>query len=71
MMAAARLALFRYVIYPTYWRWAYNERYVGQDKRVLEHMYQGNERLQANDAGLVAWRRLSARARGNETAGVS
>src|SRR5438034_4662672 len=70
MMAAARLALFRYVIYPTYWRWAYNERYVGQDKRVLEHMYQGNERLQANDAGLVAWRRLSARARGNETAGV-
>ena len=64
VMAGIRLALFRYLVYPTYWRWAYNQQYVGQDKRVLEHMYSGAERLQANDAGLVAWRRLAARARG-------
>ena len=25
-----RLVLFRYLIYPTWWRWAYNKRYVGQ-----------------------------------------
>jgi phenylpropionate dioxygenase-like ring-hydroxylating dioxygenase large terminal subunit len=64
MMKAARLALFRYLIYPTYWRWAYNKKYVGQDKDVLESMYQGPEYLQANDAGILAWRKLSERARG-------
>jgi phenylpropionate dioxygenase-like ring-hydroxylating dioxygenase large terminal subunit len=61
---ALRIALFRYVIYPSYWRWAYNKRYVGQDQRVLENLHDGPERLQANDSGIVAWRRLSARARG-------
>jgi phenylpropionate dioxygenase-like ring-hydroxylating dioxygenase large terminal subunit len=61
---AARVALFRYFIYPSYWRWAYNKRYVGQDQQVLESLYNGPERLQANDSGIVAWRRLSARARG-------
>jgi hypothetical protein len=57
-----RIALFRHIIYPSYWRWAYNKRYLGQDQRVLEHLYDGPERLQANDSGIVAWRRLSARA---------
>jgi hypothetical protein len=61
---ALRIALFRHIIYPSYWRWAYNKRYVGQDQMVLEHLYDGPERLQANDSGIVAWRRLSARARG-------
>jgi phenylpropionate dioxygenase-like ring-hydroxylating dioxygenase large terminal subunit len=65
---AMRIALFRYVIYPSYWRWAYNKRYVGQDQRVLESLYGGPERLQGNDSGIVAWRRLSARARGNQAA---
>src|SRR6185295_8339890 len=55
-----RIAVFRYVVYPSYWRWAYNKRYVGQDQWVLESMYAGPERLQANDSGIVAWRRLSA-----------
>jgi phenylpropionate dioxygenase-like ring-hydroxylating dioxygenase large terminal subunit len=59
-----RIALFRYVIYPSYWRWAYNKRYVGQDQWVLESLRDGPERLQANDSGIVAWRRMSARARG-------
>ena len=58
------IALIRYVIYPSYWRWAYNKRYVGQDQWVLESLYGGAERLQANDSGIVAWRRLSTRARG-------
>jgi phenylpropionate dioxygenase-like ring-hydroxylating dioxygenase large terminal subunit len=61
---ALRLALFRHIIYPSYWRWAYNKRYVGQDQMVLESLYGGSERMQANDSGIVAWRRLSARARG-------
>jgi phenylpropionate dioxygenase-like ring-hydroxylating dioxygenase large terminal subunit len=64
---ALRIALFRYIIYPTYWRWAYNKRYVGQDQWVLENLYESPERLQANDAGIVAWRRLSVRARGCST----
>ena len=59
---AVRIALFRHIIYPSYWRWAYNRRYVGQDQQVLESIYEGPERLQANDSGIVAWRRLSARA---------
>jgi hypothetical protein len=63
-----RVGLFRYFIYPVYWRWAYNERYVGQDKTILEALYNGPERLQGNDAGIVAWRRLSARARGHAPA---
>ena len=58
-----RLVLFRYLIYPTWWRWAYNKRYVGQDKRVLESLYDGDEYFQGNDSGIIAWRRLSARAR--------
>jgi hypothetical protein len=58
-----RLTLFRALIYPTWWRWAYNKRYVGQDKRVLEALYDGDETLQGNDSGIVAWRRLSKRAR--------
>jgi hypothetical protein len=66
---ALRIALFRYVVYPSYWRWAYNKRYVGQDQWVLENLYDGPERLQANDSGIVAWRRLAARARGCSTTG--
>lgn len=58
-----RLVLFRTLIYPTWWRWAYNRRYVGQDKRVLEALYDGDEYFQGNDNGIIAWRRLSARAR--------
>ena len=66
LQAALRLAVFRHVINPTYWRWAYNKRYVGQDKTVLEALYDGPELLQANDRGIIAWRRLAARARGGE-----
>ena len=66
LSGALRIALFRYIVYPSYWRWAYNKRYVGQDQLVLENLYDGRERLQANDSGVVAWRRLSARARGHE-----
>jgi phenylpropionate dioxygenase-like ring-hydroxylating dioxygenase large terminal subunit len=58
-----RLTLFRYLIYPTWWRWAYNKRYVGQDRGVLETLYDDEEYLQANDAGILAWRRLSTHAR--------
>ena len=58
-----RLVLFRYFVYPTWWRWAYNKRYVGQDKTVLEALYGGDEILQGNDSGIIAWRRLSSRAR--------
>jgi hypothetical protein len=64
-----RVALFRYLIYPVYWRWAYNERYVGQDKTILERLYNGPERLQGNDNGIVAWRKLAARARGSRPDG--
>jgi phenylpropionate dioxygenase-like ring-hydroxylating dioxygenase large terminal subunit len=67
---AMRIALFRYVVYPSYWRWAYNKRYVGQDQWVLESLHDGPELLQANDAGIVAWRRLSARARQKCAAGT-
>lgn len=62
-LAKYRLLFFRYVIYPTWWRWAYNKRYVGQDKRVLESLYEADENLQSNDNGVLAWRRLSSRAR--------
>lgn len=62
-MAKLRLTLFRYLIYPTWWRWAYNKRYVGQDRDVLESLYDGDENLQGNDNGILAWRRLSAKAR--------
>lgn len=58
-----RLCLFRYLIYPTWWRWAYNKRYVGQDQAVLESLYDGPEYFQGNDSGILAWRRLAARAR--------
>ena len=61
-LARLRLALFRYLVYPTWWRWAYNKRYVGQDRRVLEALYDSDEYLQGNDNGILAWRRLSARA---------
>ncbi|MBT5455053.1 MAG: Rieske 2Fe-2S domain-containing protein [Rhodospirillaceae bacterium] len=62
-LAKLRLTLFRYLIYPTWWRWAYNKRYVGQDKDVLESLYEAEENLQGNDNGILAWRRLAARAR--------
>ncbi len=66
LIRKARLALFRYLVYPTYWRWAYNKRYVGQDQGILESIRPGRERLQANDAGIIAWRRLASRARGRD-----
>lgn len=62
-VAKIHLTLFRYLIYPTWWRWAYNKRYVGQDQRVLESLYEADEMLQGNDNGILAWRRLSAQAR--------
>lgn len=55
---------FRYLVYPVYWKWAYNRRYVGQDQWILESLKEGPERLQANDVGIIAWRKLAARARG-------
>jgi nitrite reductase/ring-hydroxylating ferredoxin subunit len=63
-----KLWLFRTVIYPTYWKWAYNKQYVGQDQRVLESLKEGPERLQSNDIGIIAWRRLAARSRDAEGA---
>lgn len=62
-----KIWLFRYLIYPTYWKWAYNKQYVGQDQWVLEGLKEGPERLQANDIGIVAWRRLAAQSRDAET----
>jgi phenylpropionate dioxygenase-like ring-hydroxylating dioxygenase large terminal subunit len=64
--ARLKMWLFRNLIYPTYWKWAYNKRYVGQDKRVLESLKEGPERLQSNDIGIIAWRRLAARSRDAE-----
>ena len=61
---------FRYFIYPVYWKWAYNKQYVGQDKRVLEGLKEGPERLQSNDIGIVAWRRLAAKSRDAEGPGT-
>lgn len=55
---------FRYVIYPLYWKWAYNRRYVGQDQWMLESLKEGPERLQGNDIGIIAWRKLASKARG-------
>jgi nitrite reductase/ring-hydroxylating ferredoxin subunit len=57
---------FRNLIYPTYWKWAYNKKYVGQDKWVLEGLKEGPERLQSNDIGIIAWRRLAAKSRDAE-----
>lgn len=54
---------FRYLVYPLYWKWAYNKQYVGQDQWILESLKEGPERLQANDIGVVAWRRLASKAR--------
>jgi hypothetical protein len=58
-----RICTFRYLIYPIYWRWAYNKKYVGQDKWILEGLKEGPERLQSNDIGIIAWRRLAAKSR--------
>jgi len=57
---------FRNFVYPFYWKWAYNKQYVGQDRRVLETLKEGPERLQSNDVGVVAWRRLSVKSRDAE-----
>ena len=57
---------FRNLIFPIYWKWAYNKQYVGQDKRVLETLKEGPERLQSNDIGIVAWRRLAVKSRDAE-----
>jgi phenylpropionate dioxygenase-like ring-hydroxylating dioxygenase large terminal subunit len=61
---------FRCFIYPVYWKWAYNKQYVGQDKWVLEGLKEGPERLQSNDIGIVAWRRLAAKSRDAEDPGA-
>jgi nitrite reductase/ring-hydroxylating ferredoxin subunit len=61
-----KIWMFRNLIYPIYWKWAYNKRYVGQDKWVLEALKEGPERLQSNDIGIIAWRRLAAKSRDAE-----
>jgi nitrite reductase/ring-hydroxylating ferredoxin subunit len=63
-----KIWLFRNFIYPIYWKWAYNKQYVGQDKWVLEGLKEGPERLQSNDIGIIAWRRLAEKSRDAEGA---
>lgn len=59
-----RVWRFRHIVFPYWWRWAYNRCYVGQDRALLEGIVHGPEWLQANDKGMLAWRRLAPRARG-------
>jgi nitrite reductase/ring-hydroxylating ferredoxin subunit len=61
-----KICTFRNLIYPIYWKWAYNKKYVGQDKWILEGLKEGPERLQSNDIGIIAWRRLAAKSRDAE-----
>ncbi len=63
MIIRLKIGMFRWLVYPIYWRWAYNKRYVGQDRNVLESIKEGPERLQSNDIGIVAWRRLASKSR--------
>jgi hypothetical protein len=63
-----KIWVFRNFIYPIYWKWAYNKQYVGQDKWVLEGLKEGPERLQSNDIGIIAWRRLAEKSRDAEGA---